>query len=471
MDVPSAELLERMPLAEAALLLWRWVADEEHLGSLFDRYRGRCYEKVISFATMVQLIADALLKYKGSGHQSFGRARESAELEASLTAAYGKLGRLPVALSMGFLRESADRLRTVFPEGVRRTLPPSVRGMTPVILDGKAIKRVAKRLKKLRGAQGGMLGGRALVALEFTTGLAMAMHAHPDGDANDVRFMPELLPEVRQRISGARLWIADRQFCDLVQMEHFTGHGDHFVVRYNAKVGFHADASRPAREGRDRQGRRYLEEWGWLGRESHKQRRYVRRITLFRQGEEEIGVVTDLLDAGAYPADDLLELYSQRWGIERVFQKVTEVFGLEGLIGGTPEATIFQFAFCLLLYDQIEVVRAYIAQRQARDAEAISMEQLFVDVQQELIAWNVVVPRQATLDHFQETTAAELCRHLRRLLGSRWSDRWIKSVNKQRRAHPPNARHKAHGCVYRILNGIHATSKRKRSRRAKAKDV
>jgi hypothetical protein len=35
----------------------------------------------------------------------------------------------------------------------------------------------------------------------------------------------------------------------------------------------------------------------------------------------------------------------QRWGIEQVFQKVTEVFHLQGLIGGTPKATIFQFAF------------------------------------------------------------------------------------------------------------------------------
>ena len=120
MDCPSAELLARMPLAEAVLWLWRWIADEEHLESLFDRYRGRCYEKVISFPTMVQLIADALLEHGGSGNQSFRRAREEKVLEASLQAAYGKLRRLPIALSMALLTESSDRLRTVFPENVRR---------------------------------------------------------------------------------------------------------------------------------------------------------------------------------------------------------------------------------------------------------------------------------------------------------------------------------------------------------------
>lgn len=61
MEVPSAEVLARMPLAQAVLWLWRWVADPEHLDSLFERYRGRCYEKAICFPTMVQLIADALL--------------------------------------------------------------------------------------------------------------------------------------------------------------------------------------------------------------------------------------------------------------------------------------------------------------------------------------------------------------------------------------------------------------------------
>jgi hypothetical protein len=37
------------------------------------------------------------------------------------------------------------------------------------------------------------------------------------------------------------------------------------------------------------------------------------------------------------------------WFVERVFQKIVEVFHLEHLIGGTPEATIFQATFCLVL--------------------------------------------------------------------------------------------------------------------------
>ena len=127
---------------------------------------------------------------------------------------------------------------------------------------------------------GGVLGGRTLVAMDFHSGLAVAMRADRDGDANDVKFVPELLPEVRRRFAGPRLWMADRQFADLVQTAHFTQEGDHFLVRYNKKLHFHADASRKPREGCDALGRKFVEDWGWIGGPKDKRRREVRRITL-----------------------------------------------------------------------------------------------------------------------------------------------------------------------------------------------
>ncbi|MEZ6232642.1 MAG: hypothetical protein R3B68_00480 [Phycisphaerales bacterium] len=53
----------------------------------------------------------------------------------------------------------------------------------------------------------------------------------------------------------------------------------------------------------------------------------VRLITLTRPGQESVRVVTSLLD-GRCPAHDILEAYLARWGIETVFQQITEVFGL-----------------------------------------------------------------------------------------------------------------------------------------------
>lgn len=237
MDRPSKAMLARMPLAEAVLLLWRWVTSKERMQSLWDQHRGRCYEKVISFSVMVHLIAQALLKHSGSGRRAFEQAIEDDELEASVQAAFKKLGRLPVSLSQAFLSQCTAALREAFPEWAEWKLPKSLQGFRVITLDGKVFKRVAKRMKPLRGVPGGLSGGRALVALEWNTGLSVAMHAHEDGEANDVRFVGDLIPVVRELVEGPILWMGDSAFCDLTQPEHFTAEeGDHFLVRHHSKT-------------------------------------------------------------------------------------------------------------------------------------------------------------------------------------------------------------------------------------------
>jgi len=296
------------------------------------------------------------------------------------------------------------------------------------------------------------VGGRALVAVHYETGLVVGMHADEDGDANDARFVPQLLPLIRAEIEGVLLFLADSGFCDLQRMEEFTAGGNHFLVRRHPKVGFHPDPQRPMRSGIDARGRKFFEEWGWLGAADHPKRRYVRQITLKRAGEADVVLVTDLLDADRYPAEELLDHYLDRWDIERIFQKVTEVFHLQGLIGGTPKATIFQFAFCLLLYNVIQVVRGFIAVHQGREAETISIENLFLDVHRQLTAWSVLVESGQPLTTISVAPdLPTLAARLHALLASQWSDRWIKAVNKKRRAHVPKPHKRAHGSVYRIL--------------------
>jgi hypothetical protein len=351
-------VLSRLPLAEAVLSVWLWITEKAHLDALFHHHRGRCYEDKISFALIVHLIADALLQHGGSGRKSFTRSREQGELEATIQAAYQKLARLPLPLTEAFLAESTQRLIEVAPAVTWETFAPSLRALVPVTVDGKAVKKVPKRLQPLRQTPGGVLGGKALVALDMVRGLAVAMAADPDGETNDAKLVPRLVPQVQAFYEDAViLWLGDGQFCDLNQTEQFVQHGNHFVVRYHPQVGFHRDDKRLVQRGQDAQGRPWQEEWGWLGSANHKKRRYVRRITLERSGEESIILVTDLLESEKYPANDLLALYLLRWGIERVFQKITEVFHLEHLIGTTPEGTLFQLAFCLLLYNVLQVVR------------------------------------------------------------------------------------------------------------------
>jgi hypothetical protein len=455
MDGFAREVVARMPLAKAVLTVWGWIADEGHLQGLFERYRGRSYEKVISFEVLVRLVCDALIEYGGSGRRSFERGRKRGDLKTSEQSAYRKLGRLPIELSAGFLAECTVRLGEIFPNQARWQPPQSLSAFLPVVLDGKAVKHLAKRLKVLRGVREGALGGRALVALSLPTGLSVAMSGDPDGDANEVTFTSTLLPEVRGRVGGPRLWVADRAFGYLEQLEGFCEGQDHFLVRRRSQVRFHRDRSRACRKGCTASGR-YTEAWGWVGNARHPRGLYVRQIALDRGEQEDVILVTDLLDAGSHPALDLLEMYLQRWGIERMFQQVTEVFGLKGLIGTSPEATLFQFAFCMVLYNIIQVVRAYIAAKQSRPARTISGEKLFGDIKRELIAWNVLIPPKATVRYIPRyASAAAIRSDLKRLLSSQWQDAWIKAPPKKPRSAsspvPRSGRPGGHVSVHRLL--------------------
>lgn len=453
----AREILSRLPLAEAVLSLWRWVADPLFLLSVFARHRGLGYEKEISFGVLVHLIADALVEHQGSGKQSFARGREQGLLTASVQAVYQKLGRIPLGLSEAWLAESMARRRPVYPEAARLLVAPALRDLEALIVDGKAIKRVAKRLKPLRGRKGGVLGGKALVALELRSGVVVAMATHADGETNEAKLVPALLPQVREQVAGSRLWVADRQFCDLTQPAAFAQGGGQFLVRYHPKTPLCPEAAHPAQRGVDGQGRIWGQDWGWLGSEHAQQRRFVRRLTLYRPGEETIVLLTDLLDALLFPATELLDLYLARWSIERVFQQITEVFHLQTLIGTTPQGTVFQFAFCVLLYNMVQVVRAYVATAQARPVPTVSTELLFDDVHRQLVAFTELVPAERVEPSLPVLPTVEaLGEQLTQLVAKVWANRWLKAPTKKRRAPAPRTPIRGNQTsVFRLVAAYH----------------
>jgi hypothetical protein len=457
LDTYARETLQRLPLADATLSLWAYVLQPTFLAQVFAEYRGRSFEETLTFARFVDLIGDALVEHEGSGRQSFSRAQEQGTLATSSEAVYGKLRRVPLSLSLGFFTEGTARLRALLPpQHVAAEMPASLAAVTVVVGDGKTLKRVAKRLLPARGAAGKVYGGKLLVAFLPSQGVAVAMAADPDGERNECRLVPQMVEQTRQVVSGSRLWVLDRQFCDLVQTARCSEDGDHFLIRYHTKVGFCPDLTQPAAVTQDAQGRRIAEEWGWLGAESNRSRRFVRRLTLTRPEQEAIRLVTDLLDAARYPAADLLTVYLARWGIERVFQQITEVFALRRLIGSTPQATVFQAAFCLLLYNMVQVLRGYIATTQPPPcrAEALSGEQLFYDVQRELTAVSVLIPApMVVVAYTEELSREELCQRLHSLLDSVWTPRWRKAVNTKPRPKVAKAKRSgAHTSMHRLLH-------------------
>jgi DDE family transposase len=469
MDASVPMLLQQLPLAEASWLLWHDVLPEETLQTIYDSYRGASYQRAFSFSQLVALVNDALTRHQGHAHKTLVQHAHSELCPASEPAFYGKLRRLPLALSEGFLADGTLRLRSWLAEQPQRRLPTSLQAFRTLLIDGKTFKHAAKRLKPLQQRAGRALGGKALVALEPATGLIVAMAACPDGYTNEAKLVPALLPQVRRRLPGVNLWVADQGFGDLAQVRRLTEGGDHCVLRLHPKSQFTPDPAQPVRTGKDAQGRTWTEEIGEL-HSSREGTQTMRRITLTRPGKTDLVLITDLLDPVAYPANDLLELYRVRWGIEVVFLTVSEVFHLRHLIGSDPRGIIFQASLCMMYYNVLQVLRGLAAQTQGRETQSVSDHNLFYELQHELIALHCLAEPEDIVAGLRERVGsiADLRGYLLGRLGEAWTPLWAKAPPKKR--HLPKPKHKrggaAHFSSHRILEAYKKTQREQR-----AKDV
>ena len=128
---------------------------------------------------------------------------------------------------------------------------------------------------------------------------------------------------------------------------------------------------------------------------------------------------------------------------------------LRRLIGSAPQASIFQCAFCLLLYNVIQLVRAHVASCTGRRAEAISTENRFEDVHRELIALHGLGDPATIASAFEPPCSHEQAKpRLRERLGDLWHERWLKAPTTRRRRKPdPIPIPGGHTSVFRILEG------------------
>jgi hypothetical protein len=447
------EVCKQLPLAEAVMVVSNYVLSDESLAEMYETHRGRSYEKIITFPLFVRLISDALLVHDGKGHQAFKRAIEDDELTTSLQAAYQKLQRVPNQLSEGFLTDSTARLRDIFPANALSNVPSSLKNYTVINVDGKKLKHLEMRMAVTRGLKGSVFGGKLVVGMDQRTGLTLAMSSDLDGEVADQPLVPGLLSQIRQYDLGPVLYVEDRGFCDLVQPSLLC-EGEFFLMRHHPKVSFHLDHSKSKVCGKDSKGRKYKEEWGWLGKPDDPRRVYVRKITVFENGKERLVLVTNLLNAKKIPGSDLLDVYTHRWDIEQLFQRTTEVFSLNALISSTPQATIFQAAYCFLISNIIATIRAYLAASQEIQPSDVSAYEVHYDTRQELIAWLKLINAEATADLTEGAqTPGRIRQCLKSLMSRAWTNRYMKAPSTK---HTPVEKKKyipgGHTSMERLLN-------------------
>jgi hypothetical protein len=462
-DSITPSVIARLPLAEAVLSLASWIFDAASLDATYEEHRGRCHNRLLLFPEFVHILFTCMSRPWNSARDGLLKAKDDGRLPVSFTAFYDKLKNTPVPVSLAFFRDCCARLRQVLPDS-RPGCPPSLRPWTSFLIDGKVVKHVCRRLKELRLDTTNackLLGPRSLVVADRWSGLLYDLMADLDGEANEVKYVSDLLDRIRVDVTGPYLIIGDRAFGVFKVCATIKACGGDFLLRKHGQTQFLADPTRPAVTTTDRFGRTVVQQWGWVvrGKETAQRRKIeVRQITVER-AKEPLVLLSSLLDPVAHPVDDLLDAYLARWDIEGMFQKVSEEFGLRHLFSSSPQGMLFQLVLGFLMHNVVQVVKQVLVQEQERDEKRVSTALLFRDMQEELIAVARVLTVEETVSQISTfATAAAVRQRLRELLGTCWKPRWNKANYKPRDPTKPVApkprkirQKKAHDSVQRIL--------------------
>jgi hypothetical protein len=225
------------------------------------------------------------------------------------------------------------------------------------ILDGNHLASTEHRLAELRTTRSGPLPGQALVVYEPDLSLITDVFPCQDAHAQE----RALLEQVLSRVRPGELWIADRNFCTTRFVFGLAERGAMLLIRQHASTLTWKLLGRRRSCGKASNGRLYEQQVQLLDKLTGRTL-VLRRVTLrlnrpTSKGEREIHVLTNLTAREA-PAWKVMELYRQRWTIEKAFGELERELKSEINTLGYPKAALFAFCLALAAYNGLQVVKA-----------------------------------------------------------------------------------------------------------------
>jgi hypothetical protein len=210
--IPSGILphVQAAPLGVMVRGTVEWLLDPPTMELLFQTHAPDNYTRELTIDALVGLLIQVSVGAYGSIHAAYKADRTSNDptIKASAAALYGKLGRLPPALSEAVVRYSAQRC------GQLLDLTPRLRdeplpGYRLRVLDGNVLAGTHHRLTPLRHWLNACLPGKSLVMYEPGVGLVTDVVLCEDAYTQERALLTQILP----RVAAGDLLLADRNFC------------------------------------------------------------------------------------------------------------------------------------------------------------------------------------------------------------------------------------------------------------------
>jgi len=236
-----------------------------------------------------------------------------------------------------------------------------------LVIDGSRLDRIAHRLKILHNEKAVVLPGCLLGVYDLFRGIATQLWF--EADAAAAEFTRALLAIDCLAIDS--LLLGDRLYCSVALFRALNANRAYGVFRRNNTVSI----KKVRRLSRQRFENALLEDWiVQAGREGTE---IELRLVVLKSNGKTYEALTNVLDPSRLSAEDIANLYPQRWRIERLFYDLKVVLNLKKLYAANPNAVAMQVFAAAMVHAAFRIAQADIAHKHGLAPEELSPQKLF----------------------------------------------------------------------------------------------
>ncbi|MBC7973166.1 MAG: IS4 family transposase [Verrucomicrobia bacterium] len=362
---PSNEALE------ARLRDWLSPGTFANLKTVNDQTR-QLRDRVLTLPVMAAIVL-SLVYRRMSGLSEALRVLEQEGLlwaEAQLVskqALSDRLRTLPASLFAHLLAQVLERMQCYSPSTCVPTVWQAVQQRFGVVwlADGSTLEALAKTLDSLPQQASG-LGGKMMMIVEAFSHRPVAAWYTVEAHAHDQRWNTALI----ERLPKGGLLLFDLGFFNFVWFDAFTTAEKYFLTRWKQKTT--GKVTRVLS-----QGSRYRDEILELGVYRSNPCRYPLRRVSVLWGRTWHTYLTNVLDPEQLSAQQVCDLYAQRWRIEEAFLLTKRLLGLAYLWVGGSNGVQIQLYATWIFYAVLIDLCAEVALALQQPLERISVEMVF----------------------------------------------------------------------------------------------
>jgi Transposase DDE domain len=339
------------PIAVMTRIAWDWIIQGTPFDQLFEQAAQDQYTREFTLEHLVLVMLDVVCGHHPSTRSAF-RDRQL-QLIASLSAFYGKLNRMELAVTEEVVRQTARRGRELITAagGLR---PEPIPGYAARILDGNVLAGTDHRLIPTRTTGSACLPGKSLAIYEPASGLITDLVLEENAHTQERALLDAVV------VQPGELWIADRNFCVRTLVFRIQRSGAFFLVRrHESNLPFQPVGPLKSK-GRCPTGQVFEQVILVDDPQAEGVRHRLRRIVLeldepTRDGETEIVLVTNLPEEVS--AIDCCAAYRGRGRIEGHFQTLTDLRHCEIPSLSYPRAAWFGFGMSVVAGNALAVLK------------------------------------------------------------------------------------------------------------------